>query len=209
MEIRYNSLNLPQQIDIVSPVAEARNEYIYSAAGQKLRLTQRYNPNFQTTPVIGSGVNESALTQTKVTDYVGSVVYENGVQKKILTDNGYYDPAANKFYSYTKDHQGNNRIVHSTGAVSSIVQQTDYYPFGMPFYTGITGQNVQAYKYNGKEFDTMHGLNLYDYSARQVDPAVGRFTTVDPLAEKYYNISPYAYCYNNPTRDILVDKYCN
>ncbi|GAB6013054.1 DUF6443 domain-containing protein [Viscerimonas tarda] len=204
-EIRYNSLNLPRQIDIVSPVAEARNEYIYSAAGQKLRLTQRYNPNFQTTPVIGSGVNESALTQTKVTDYVGSVVYENGVQKKILTDNGYYDPAANKFYSYTKDHQGNNRIVHSTGAVSSIVQQTDYYPFGMPFYTGITGQSVQAYKYNGKEFDIMHGLNLYDYSARQVDPAVGRFTTVDPLAEKYYNISPYAYCANNPVKYIDPD----
>lgn len=34
---------------------------------------------------------------------------------------------------------------------------------------------------------------MYDYSARYMDPAIGRFTTVDPLAEKYYSISPYEY----------------
>ena len=48
----------------------------------------------------------------------------------------------------------------------------------------------------------MHGLNLYDYSARYYQPAIGRFTTVDPLAEKYYSISPYAYCLNNPLKYI-------
>ena len=59
---------------------------------------------------------------------------------------------------------------------------------------------VQKYKYNGKEFDTMHGLNMYDYGARQQDPAVGMFTSMDPLCEKYYNISPYMYCAGNPIR---------
>jgi RHS repeat-associated protein len=49
-----------------------------------------------------------------------------------------------------------------------------------------------------KELDQMHGLNLYDYHARQYESAIGRFTTVDPLAEKYYSISPYVYCGNNP-----------
>jgi uncharacterized protein RhaS with RHS repeats len=34
--------------------------------------------------------------------------------------------------------------------------------------------------------------------ARGYDPAVGRFMTIDPLAEKYYSVSPYAYCGNNP-----------
>ena len=44
---------------------------------------------------------------------------------------------------------------------------------------------------------------MYDYSARYMDPALGRFSTVDPLAEKYYSISPYAYCMNNPI--LLID----
>jgi len=46
----------------------------------------------------------------------------------------------------------------------------------------------------------MHRLNWYDYSARHVMPDLGRFTTTDPLVEKYYNISPYAYCNNNPIK---------
>ena len=48
----------------------------------------------------------------------------------------------------------------------------------------------------------MHGLDLYDYEARHYDAAIGRFTTVDPMAEKYYSISPYAYCGNNPVNRI-------
>ncbi|MFT3995751.1 MAG: RHS repeat-associated core domain-containing protein, partial [Dysgonamonadaceae bacterium] len=48
----------------------------------------------------------------------------------------------------------------------------------------------------------MHGLNLYDFSARMQDPAIGRFTTMDPLAEKYYDWSPYAYCAGNPVNVI-------
>jgi hypothetical protein len=41
---------------------------------------------------------------------------------------------------------------------------------------------------------------MYDYEARGMYPAIMRFTTVDPLAEKYPSISPYAYCNNNPLR---------
>ena len=44
----------------------------------------------------------------------------------------------------------------------------------------------------------MHGYNTYDYGARGYYPAIGRFTSVDPLAELTPNISPYAYCKNNP-----------
>ncbi len=82
--------------------------------------------------------------------------------------------------------------------------QAIYYPYG-GILSQSTNQGVQKYKYNGKEFDTMHGLNMYDYGARQQDPAVGMFTSMDPLCEKYYNISPYSYCAGNPIRYVDVD----
>jgi len=51
----------------------------------------------------------------------------------------------------------------------------------------------------------MHGLNLYDYHARQHDATIGQFTSMDPLCEKYYHISPYAYCAGNPIKYVDPD----
>lgn len=51
----------------------------------------------------------------------------------------------------------------------------------------------------------MNGLDLYDYGARWMDAALGRFTTMDPLCEKYYSISPYAYCGGNPVNMVDPD----
>lgn len=48
----------------------------------------------------------------------------------------------------------------------------------------------------------MHGLNLYDYSVRYYESAIGRFMSVDPLAEKNYSWSSYGYIMNNPMRRI-------
>lgn len=70
----------------------------------------------------------------------------------------------------------------------------------MPMHNAMPSRDadVQPYKYNGKEFDHMHGLNTYDYGARQHDPILARWDRIDPLCEKYYSTSPYAYCHNNP-----------
>jgi len=54
------------------------------------------------------------------------------------------------------------------------------------------------YKYNGKELQEELGLNMYDYGARNYDPAIGRWMNVDPLAEIAQNKTPYHYCSNNP-----------
>ena len=199
-EIQYNSLNLPRQMDIKSPVAEARNEYTYSAAGQKLKIVQKWNPNYSTTPVIGSAINTTALTNTKTTDYVGNKIYENGTLKRILIDGGYIE--GNVYHYYLTDHLGNNRVV--VNASGTLVQKNHYYPFGSIF-AGTTGPDKQPYKYNGKELDQMHGLNLYDYSARYYESAVGRFTSVDPLAEKKPWLTPYHYCSNNPIKRVDPD----
>ena len=68
-----------------------------------------------------------------------------------------------------------------------------------------TNASLQPFKYNGKELDMMHGLNTYDYGARQYNPVTLRWDRIDPLCEKYYSISPYAYCANNPVNRIDPD----
>jgi RHS repeat-associated core domain len=195
--IQYNSLNLPRQMDIKSSVAEARNEYTYSASGQKLKAVQKWNSSYSTSPVIGSAVNTAALNMNKTTDYVGNKIYENNALKRILVDGGYIEGGV--YYFYLTDHLGNNRVV--ANASGTAIQKTHYYPFGMAFAEN-TGKDKQPYKYNGKELDTMHGLNMYDYSARYYDSNLGRFSTVDPHPENYYSLSPYAYVANNPLKFI-------
>jgi RHS repeat-associated protein len=55
-----------------------------------------------------------------------------------------------------------------------MIEQTNhYYPFGMTFGEGIDNSD-NRYKYNGKELDRMHGLDLYDYGARHYDAVIGR-----------------------------------
>ncbi|MBO4596306.1 MAG: hypothetical protein J5676_00300 [Bacteroidaceae bacterium] len=51
---------------------------------------------------------------------------------------------------------------------------------------------------NGKELDRTHGLDWYDYGARNYDAFLPMFTSIDPMCEKYYYVSPYVYCGNNP-----------
>ncbi len=41
-------------------------------------------------------------------------------------------------------------------------------------------------------------VRWYDYGARFYEPALGRWQTVDPLAEKRNSLSPFTYCANNP-----------
>ncbi|MDR1763547.1 MAG: RHS repeat-associated core domain-containing protein, partial [Dysgonamonadaceae bacterium] len=105
-EITYNLLNLPLKVDMKNPVAEARNEYTYSAGGKKLKVVSRWASSYSTNPVIGSAINTASLNNTKTTDYIGNFVYENGSLTRILTENGYY---SNKnYYFYIRNHLGSN-----------------------------------------------------------------------------------------------------
>ena len=105
---------------------------------------------------------------------------------------------------YVTDHLGNVRqVTEADGSrEGNIIQKVNYYPFGAEFCDGTANNSVQPYKYNGKELDLMHGLNTYDYGARQYNPITARWDRIDPLCEKYYSVSPYAYCGGNPVRFI-------
>ena len=177
--ISYNCLNLPS---VVTFSDGSTVTYTYAADGTKLKT-----------------VHKTGSTTT-TTDYCGNVVYENGVQKLLLTDEGYVTLSDGKYHYYLKDHQGNNRVVINQ---SGTVEETNhYYPFGGVF---ASSGNVQPYKYNGKELDAKKGLNWYDYGARHYDAALGRFTTNDRFAEKYHSMSPYQYGANNPVKNVDVN----
>lgn len=103
---------------------------------------------------------------------------------------------------YVCDHLGSVREVVSD---AWNVQRNGYYAYGGPYGGWNTNADVQPLKFLGKEWDHQHGLDLYDFGARLYDPAVGRWTTMDPLCEKYYSVSPYAYCHDNPINRIDPD----
>lgn len=174
--IQYNSLNLPSKVNF----SDGKYlDYAYSAMGEK------------------QSVNFSVLVAGGNYTYCDNFIYYNGALNKILIDGGYISISGTTptYHYYLKDHLGNNRVV--VNASGTVKQVTHYYPFGGYFGEG-TGSSYQAYKYNGKEFERLVSEDWYDYGARHMSPNVGRFTTMDPMAEKYYNVSPYAYCGNNP-----------
>jgi len=80
-----------------------------------------------------------------------------------------------------------------------IVQENHYDPWGLNL-AGIEtqGQPDHKFQYNGKEKQQELGLDWSDYGARMYDAQLGRWHVVDPLAEKYEMLSPYAYVANNP-----------
>ncbi len=133
---------------------------------------------------------------------------------------------------FLKDHLGNIRVryVDKNGNGLIEVDTTDqkvneltgsyhYYPFGMEWDGGkyrkhptnppptegnfFYNQDVQnKYRYNGKEFIEDYGISLYEYGARWYDPAVGRFICVDPIADKFPELSVYNYASNDPVKNI-------
>ena len=178
-EIQYNILNLPSHIRFAGGSSIV---YEYAADGSKIRTTHTINDNVTSTV------------------YCGNAVYENGSLKILLNESGYYSFQDNRFHFYIKDHQGNIRIVaDEAGKVDEV---NDYYPLG-----GLMSNvcnNVQPYKYNGKELDRKGGLNWYDYGARHYDAMIGRWHVVDSMAEKYYGWSPYTYCLANPIKYVDI-----
>ncbi|WOG18083.1 DUF6443 domain-containing protein [Bacteroides thetaiotaomicron] len=173
-DIQYNCLNLPEKVQF-----EGGNSisYLYAADGTKLRTTYKTG------------------NATTITDYCGNAIYENGVLIKVLTEDGYITVSNNQFHYFIQDHQGNNRVVVAQNG--TVEEVNDYYPFGGLLSSSLSN-NVQPYKYNGKELNRDNGLDWYDYGARMYDASLGRWHAVDPSGEKYPALGLYAYCKNSP-----------
>ncbi|NLZ73325.1 MAG: hypothetical protein GX905_05845 [Bacteroidales bacterium] len=83
-EIAYNLLNLPKQITF--NIENIKNKYLYAADGRKLKVTHQKGAS------------------SKVTDYVGNMIYEDNTLKRILVDGGYIEEE--KYHFYVQDLEG-------------------------------------------------------------------------------------------------------
>ena len=188
--ITYNDINQPQKITFYDGKT---TEYVYSYDGTKLQT-----------------IHKTLQPQTSnTTTYCGNLIYENGALKHLLVDGGYvtFSGATPVYHFYIQDHLGNNRVVAK--ADGTVEQINHYYPYGGLMADICTGSDVQPYKYNGKELDRMHGLDTYDYGARQHNAATGRWDRMDQLAEENPEVSPYVYCGDNPVNSIDPDGMDN
>lgn len=185
--ITYNLLNLPS----MAVSSERTSYYTYTSDGEK---------------VAKDVIEDNQITQTS---YAGNLIAHFSSLEALLIEGGYVDltGSAPAYRFYITDHQGNIRAV--TDTTGTILHSNHYDPYGeevLPIPVSgsqpasTAGADVASrYMYGSKEWDKE--LSLYDFSARYYAPeGAVSFTTMDPLCEKYYNISPYAYCVGNPMR---------
>ncbi|MBQ6286590.1 MAG: hypothetical protein IJK73_02910 [Bacteroidales bacterium] len=150
--------------------------------------------------------------------YKGNVIYEkaaNGTLSLdcVLTTGGRI--VANKnssgtitgytVYHHITDHLGSVRAITDV-STGTVVETSDYLPFGTRWSqtSGSSSATItdatNRWRYSGKEEQRAINstLPLIDYGARMYDPTIARWMNVDPMAEKYYPMSPYGYCAGNP-----------
>ena len=89
---------------------------------------------------------------------------------------------------------------------ANIISYEEYHPFGTSSYRLGTNEaevQLKRYRYVGKERDEETGL--YYFGARYYAGWMGRWISVDPLKEKYLNLTPYNYCAGNPVKFVDTD----
>jgi len=193
-DITYNYFNLPEVITLDNG---KKVYFTYDGTGKKLEKSVY--------------LNNQILTSTA---YVGGMVYEKDIvsntynyyqlsmdEGRVVFDNNTW------VYEWNYvDHLGNNRLsFREVNGLASIVQSQNYDPWGVVLKDAgqIVSTVPNKFLFNGKEIQSEVGM--YDFGARMLDPTIGRWFVVDPLAEKMRRWSPYNYAFDNPLRFIDPD----
>ncbi len=181
--ITYNHLNLPTQVTINGK----QIKYVYDA----------------------TGVKQSKSFDDTFTLYDNGYIYENGELQFFGQPEGYVEANASGDFDYVyqfKDQVDNIRLSYSDtnkdGMITQeeILEENNYYPFGLKHkgYNNVVNGRDHKYGFGGKEEQDENGLAWIDITARNYDPALGRWMNLDPLAELMRRHSPYNYGFDNP-----------
>ncbi|MBL7867151.1 MAG: RHS repeat-associated core domain-containing protein, partial [Flavobacterium lindanitolerans] len=218
-QVTYNHLNLPTKILFGGEAWKI--EYLYTADGRKVRKTAPYLDSG-----IDGGIGARTMDYLGGFHYQDGILrffptaegYVDVTKNKVGYSYSYV-------FNYT-DHLGNIRLSYAENpqlpGTLKVLEENHYYPFGLKHTNynsdvlafrekdpapglvlmappmSLVPQFPYNYKYNGKEFQDEMGMNIYDYGARNYDPALGRWMNIDPMAESYEEFTPYNYVLNNP-----------
>ena len=201
--ITYDYGHHPSEISMMSKKMTLYNDY--TPDGRKLS-SRHYG-------MVPKG--NGSYRRLNTTDlYIDGLIVRDGVPLLWQFDGGYVSLNANatptSWNYYITDHLGSTRKVVDSN--NNVKETINYYPFGSemriqdPALIQQTENANNPFRFTGKELDKQNGLNMYDFGARWFDVAgVPMWTSVDPLAEKYYHISPYSYCAGDPVNKFDPD----
>lgn len=219
--VTYNVLNLPEAV--VKTNGETVS-YLYSASGAKLRETVT-----QPSPASGSVQTDYSGNLIYRDGLLGRILVDGGsIAAKDATLAPVYEFAFTDHLGsvralakageavYRKTNYGPYGDILSEANTSELlpIGPGDEEEEGEEEDPGFRGRSLPSgiiqtlldnpYRFGGKERVDAIGQTLYDFGARQYTTSLPRWLTMDPLAEKYYNLSPYLYCAGNPVN--MVDR---
>ena len=189
LNIRYNHLNLIEKVQRGDAIVA---KYCYLSDGTKFSAQDAAGHTFYYLGSLEYRKQGNALAL-----YGGR--FDGGRFVSSETASG----TTSRSMYFITDHLGSVRVV--LNAEGEVVERNDYYPFGKRWNDGSSPLASNRHRYNGKEEQAFLGLPYTDYGARQYDPDAGIWHGMDKLSEKYYPVSPYAFCGNNPLVFIDLD----
>ncbi|MCG8724248.1 hypothetical protein G1K63_12075, partial [Tenacibaculum finnmarkense] len=212
--ITYNHLNLPTLVTIYGTYIN----YVYDATGVKLSKSVLNYGSPTVTQYAGNYIynippaSRGQVSKPKLEFFNHPEGYVSPLDANDLSKGFKY------IYQY-KDHLGNVRLSYTDNdnngvidASNEIVEESNYYPFGLKHKgynsiknIGIGNASAQKFGFGGKELQDELNLDWYDVSARNYDPALGRWMNLDPLSEDMRRHSPYNYAFDNPVYFIDSD----
>ncbi len=181
LNIKYNHHNLPYE---VTDGEGNTIKWEYAADGRKLKK------------LVNDAKERVYLSDMEFVDDNLKTVYHSVGHIDII------DGQPNWRYKL-EDHLGNTRVLMDDNNV--VLEEHHYYPFGLEMRGDWNNNNSTIdndYLYNNKEWNNDLGLGLYAYGFRMYDPAIGRFTGVDPISDQFPWVSTYNYAENEPIANI-------
>ena len=157
--------------------------------------------------------------------HIGPMVYSRDADGTLSLENAAWEggcilpgTGSDRVLYRITDHLGSVRAVRD--GTGKVLQRFDYYPSGSESRVWTAGtstpQSALLHRFGGKEIaggkagTAVHPLSkaasagrpYLDFGARLYDPRTAAWLSQDPMAEKYYGTSPYAYCAGNPVNHI-------